>query len=145
MTVMATDPDCIFCKIVAGTIPCFRVHEDAATLAFLDINPVNPGHVLVIPRSHAPNLVASDERDLAAVMASARRVAAAIEKVLAPAGINLLQANGPGAAQSVMHFHLHVIPRLTADDLKMNWVPKPGDKAALAALADRLHAAVQRA
>ena len=135
---MTADPNCIFCKIVAGTIPCFRLHEDAATLAFLDVNPVNPGHALVIPRNHAANLVASDERDLAAVMATARRVAAAIERVLAPHGMNLLQANGLGAAQSVMHFHMHVIPRVAGDDLKMNWPLKPGDKAALAELAARI-------
>lgn len=138
---MTADPNCIFCKIVSGTIPCFRVYEDAATLAFLDINPINPGHTLVIPRHHAPNLVASDERDLAAVMATARRVAAGIEKVLAPHGMNLLQANGPGAAQSVMHFHLHIIPRVAGDDLKMNWALQPGDKAALAGLAERIRLA----
>lgn len=95
---MAADPNCVFCKIVAGTIPSFKIYEDAKTLAFLDINPVNPGHTLVIPKAHAPNLMASDDSDLAAVMAVARRVASAIEKSLSPYGINLLQANGPGAA-----------------------------------------------
>ena len=72
---MTHDPNCIFCKIVAGQIPCFKLHEDEATLAFLDINPVNPGHSLIIPRSHAPNLMASDDADLAAVMKTVRRVA----------------------------------------------------------------------
>lgn len=137
---MATDPNCIFCKIVAGTIPCFKLHEDAHTLAFLDINPANPGHCLVIPKNHAPNLVASDDTDLAHVMASVRRVAAAVEKTLQPYGMNLLQANGPGAAQSVFHFHMHVLPRAKDDTLMMNWHPQPGDKAALAALAERIRA-----
>lgn len=137
---MATDPNCIFCKIVAGTIPCFKLHEDAHTLAFLDINPANPGHCLVIPKNHAPNLVASDDADLAHVMASVRRVAAAVEKTLQPYGMNLLQANGPGAAQSVFHFHMHVLPRARDDKLMMNWHPQPGDKAALAALAERIRA-----
>ncbi len=133
---MMAASNCVFCKIVAGTIPSFRVFEDAATLAFLDINPVNPGHTLVIPRNHAPSLMASDERDLAAVMATARRVAAAIERTLSPHGMNLLQANGPGAAQSVLHFHLHVIPRVAGDELKMNWTPRPDDKDRLPALAE---------
>ncbi len=137
---MTGDPNCIFCKIVAGTIPCFKLFEDAATLAFLDINPVNPGHSLVIPKAHAPNLFESRNADLAAVMATARRVATAVEKVVAPAGVNLLQANGPGAAQSVFHFHMHIIPRRIGDDLKMNWELKPGDKGALVALAEKIRA-----
>jgi histidine triad (HIT) family protein len=139
---LATDPNCVFCKIVAGTIPCFKLYEDAHTLAFLDINPANPGHSLVIPKNHAPNLIASADADLAHVMATVRRVAAAIEKTLQPYGFNLLQANGPGAAQSVFHFHMHIVPRTRDDNLLMNWHPKPGDKAALAALADRIRANV---
>src|SRR5258708_1933032 len=137
---MATDPNCIFCKIVAGTIPCFKLYEDAATLAFLDINPVNAGHALVIPKNHAPTLYESLDVDLAAVMSTARTVATAIEKTVKPAGLNLLQANGPGAAQSVFHFHMHIIPRVQGDDLKMNWGVKPGDTAALAALAEQIRA-----
>ena len=137
---MATDPNCIFCKIVAGQIPSFKLHEDAHTLAFLDINPANPGHSLVIPKNHAPNLIASDDADLGHVMAAVRRVASAVDKTLKPYGINLLQANGPGAAQSVFHFHMHIVPRARDDGLLMNWTPKPGDKAALAALADRIRA-----
>jgi histidine triad (HIT) family protein len=139
---MATDPNCIFCKIIAGAIPCFKLHEDAHTLAFLDINPANPGHSLVIPKNHAPNLIASADDDLAHVMATVRRVAAAVEKTLKPYGINLLQANGPGAAQSVFHFHMHILPRAKDDNLLMNWGLKPGDKAELAALAERIRANV---
>lgn len=135
---MATDPNCIFCKIVAGQIPSFKLHEDAHTFAFLDINPANPGHALVIPKNHAPNLIASDDADLGKVMATVRRVAAAVDKTLSPHGINLLQANGPGAAQSVFHFHMHIVPRAKDDGLLMNWHPKAGDKAALAALAERI-------
>ena len=137
---MAADANCIFCKIVAGTIPCFKLHEDAATLAFLDINPVNAGHALVIPKAHAANLFESADQDLATVMATVRRVATAVDKTVKPHGLNLLQANGPGAAQSVFHFHVHIIPRVRGDDLKMNWGLKPGDKAELAALADRIRA-----
>jgi histidine triad (HIT) family protein len=139
---MTTSPDCIFCKIVAGTIPCFRLYEDEATLAFLDINPANPGHCLVVTRNHAPTLMEAADDDLARVLPVARRLAVAVQTVLRPDGINLLQANGPGAAQSVPHFHLHVLPRRTGDELKMNWGLVPGDKAALTALAERLRTAL---
>ena len=136
------EENCIFCKIIAGAVPSFRLAEDAASFAMLDINPVNPGHALVLSKHHAATLAASRDGDLAAAIATARRVAAAIETVLKPNGINLLQANGPGAAQSVAHFHLHVIPRILGDDLKMNWAQRPGDRAALAAMAERLRAAL---
>jgi histidine triad (HIT) family protein len=136
------EANCIFCKIIAGAVPSFRLAEDAASFAMLDINPVNPGHALVLSKHHAATLAASRDGDLAAAIATARRIAAAIETVLKPDGINLLQANGPGAAQSVAHFHLHVIPRILGDDLRMNWAQRPGDRATLAAMAERLRAAL---
>ena len=139
---MSADASCVFCRIVAGTIPSHKICEDARTFAFLDINPANRGHALVIPKAHAPNLVASDDADLAAVMATVRRVAAAIEKVVKPDGFNLLQANGPGAAQSVLHFHMHIVPRVMDDGLNMNWALKPGDHAQLAPLAAEIRAAL---
>lgn len=137
---MADDANCVFCKIIAGTIPSFKLYEDAATLAFLDINPGNPGHALVIPKAHAANLYASADKDLAAVMATVRKVATAIEKTVKPDGLNLLQANGPGAAQSVFHFHMHILPRRNGDELKMNWGLKPGDKGEIATLAEKIRA-----
>jgi histidine triad (HIT) family protein len=137
---MAADPNCVFCKIIAGQIPSFKLYEDAHTLSFLDINPANPGHALVIPKNHAPDLLASDDADLGRVMGTVRRVATAIDKTLSPHGINLLQANGPGAAQSVFHFHMHIVPRARDDNLMMNWNPKPGDKGELATLAEKIRA-----
>ena len=136
--------DCIFCKIVAGAIPCFKLHEDDRTIAFLDINPANPGHTLVVPKAHAPTLAESEDADLAAVLPVAKRLAAAIASVVEPDGINLVQANGPGAAQSVLHFHLHIVPRRTGDELAMNWALKPGEKSDLAALADKIRGALGR-
>ena len=141
----ARDPDCVFCKIVAGAIPCHRLLEDATTLAFLDIHPANPGHALVIPKAHAPDLIASRDEDLAAAMASARRVARAIQTALKPDGINIVQANGPGAAQSVFHLHIHVLPRRNGDGLAMNWVPSLAAPDALAAMAERIRRAIPRA
>ena len=108
---MRTDPDCIFCKIVAGEIPCFKIYEDEATLAFMDINPANEGHVLAIPKAHWEDLHCTPDELLAATIGTAKRVAGALQSLLSPDGINLAQANGEGAAQSVFHFHLHMRPQ----------------------------------
>jgi histidine triad (HIT) family protein len=139
---MRTDPNCIFCKIVAGQIPCFKLFEDEATLAFMDINPGNPGHALAIAKEHWENFAAMPAPLLGPVLATAQRVAKAVEATLRPDGINLLQANGPGAAQSVFHFHIHVLPRLVGDELKMNWGHKQGDMAAIKALHEKIKAAM---
>ena len=124
---MNTDPDCIFCKIVANEIPSMRVFEDESTVAFMDINPAADGHVLVIPRSHSRNLFEIPVEELATTAAAAKRIACAIRQVLNPDGISIIQANDKGAAQSVFHFHFHVLPRTLGDELKINWGPKPGD------------------
>ncbi|MBM3569577.1 MAG: HIT family protein [Alphaproteobacteria bacterium] len=135
---MNRDPGCIFCRIVAGEIPAFKLYEDSATLAFMDIAPLNPGHCLVISKAHAPDLYSSDPADLAATVATTQRVARAVKAALAPDGLNLLQANGKGAAQSVLHFHIHILPRRMGDEASLNWHPKPGDKAEIAAIADTI-------
>ncbi len=139
---MRTDPNCIFCKIVAGQIPCFKLHEDTETIAFMDINPGNPGHALAIAKEHWENLPAMPPALLGPVLATAQRVAKAVEAALRPDGINLLQANGPGAAQSVFHFHIHVLPRRMGDALAMNWGHKPGDMAAIKANYEKIRAAM---
>ncbi|MCB2102241.1 MAG: HIT family protein [Rhodobacterales bacterium] len=136
------DPTCIFCKIVAGEIPAIRVHEDDRTIAFMDINPANPGHVLVVPRGHAPDLYAMPADDLAACALTAQRVARAVRRAVTPEGVNLVQANGPGAAQSVMHFHVHVLPRFQGDDLKLNWGLTPGDLEAISEMAEKIRDAM---
>jgi len=137
---MSAVADCIFCKIIAGEIPSFKVFEDPDTLAFMDINPANEGHVLVIPKEHAADLYAVSEQALACTVRSAKRVAAAVQQSLGPAGLNLVQCNGPAAAQTVMHFHMHVLPRRTRDELKMNWGIVPGDMQAIGKLAERIRA-----
>jgi len=139
---MRTDSNCIFCKIVAGQIPCFKLHEDEYTLAFMDINPGNPGHALAIAKEHWENFAAMPAPRLGPVLATAQRVAKAIETALRPDGINLLQANGPGAAQSVFHFHVHILPRRIGDELKMNWGHTPGDMAAIKANYEKIKAAL---
>ncbi len=137
------DADCIFCKIVRGEIPCFKLHEDSHTLAFMDINPVSPGHALVVPKYHSKDLAATPDDWVAKTFAATRRIARAIETTLAPAGINLVQANGPGAKQSVFHLHVHVIPRAMDDGLTMNWELVPGDMDAIGKLAERIRGNVK--
>jgi histidine triad (HIT) family protein len=134
-----TDGSCIFCKIVAGQIPCFKLYEDADTIAFMDINPVNEGHALAVIKGHYPNVHDIPADQLAKAAATAQRVAKAQQKALQPAGINLLQANGPGAGQSVFHLHFHVLPRTTQDgELKVNWAHKPGDMAQIKAVYEKM-------
>lgn len=139
---MTSDPSCVFCKIVAGTIPCFKVLEDKDSLAFMDINPANDGHALVIPKDHYPTVFAITPETFAAAGRTVIRVANAINRALAPEGVNLLQANGPGAAQSVLHFHIHILPRRRDDGLAINWTPKPGDRARIAEIAEKIKRAL---
>jgi histidine triad (HIT) family protein len=137
-----TDPNCIFCKIVAGQIPCFKLLEEPETIAFMDINPVNPGHALAVAKGHWPTVDVIPPEVLAAVARSAQRVAKAAMKELKPVGVNLLQANGAGAGQSVPHLHIHIMPRRPNDDVLLNWEPKPGDMAEIEAMCRRLKAAL---
>jgi histidine triad (HIT) family protein len=135
---MTTDPGCIFCKIAAGTIPSTKLYEDAETLAFMDINPANDGHCLVIPKAHFPTVFALAPEAFAAAGRTVIKVAGAVQAALAPDGINLLQANGAGAGQSVFHFHIHVLPRRHDDGLSINWTPKPGDRTRIAEIAEKI-------
>ena len=135
---MTADAECLFCKIIAGEIPCFKLFENDETLAFMDINPANEGHALVIPKEHSRDVYTVSDAAIAATVATAKKIAAAIDKTLNPDGLNLLQCNGPAAAQSVFHFHMHVLPRRKGDELKLNWGLRPGDMDAIGALAERI-------
>jgi histidine triad (HIT) family protein len=135
-----TDGNCIFCKIVAGQIPCFKLLEDEATIAFMDINPVNPGHSLAVAKGHWPTVDVIPPDVLAATAKTAQRVAKAVMGELKPVGVNLLQANGPGAGQSVPHLHFHIMPRRENDGVSLNWQYRPGDKAEIEAIYKRLKA-----
>lgn len=137
-----TDKDCIFCKIVAGRIPCLKLLEDADTIAFMDINPVNPGHALAVAKGHWPTVDVIPAEVLAAVARTAQRVARAVVAELKPHGVNLLQANGAGAGQSVPHLHIHIMPRRPNDAVALNWDYKPGDRAEIEAIYRRLKAAL---
>jgi histidine triad (HIT) family protein len=132
------DPECIFCKIVAGELPATIVDEDERTIAFMDIAPATRGHALVIPRSHAPDILSVDSEDLSAVAGAAQRLTARAKERLRADGVNLLNSCGAAAWQTVFHFHVHVIPRYDGDPLRLPWVPAPGDAAEIAAAAQEL-------
>ncbi|HYI20420.1 MAG TPA: HIT family protein [Solirubrobacteraceae bacterium] len=137
---MAADPDCLFCKIVAGEVPSTRVYEDERTIAFMDINPGTRGHLLVVPREHAADLLAIDPDDLKACAVTAQKLAGRMPEGLGADGVNLLNSLGSAAWQTVFHFHLHVIPRYENDPLRLPWHPTPGDRDEIAAAAKDLGA-----
>lgn len=112
--------DCIFCKIINGEIPSEKVYEDDKVFAFMDINPLNDGHVLIIPKSHAGTIHEIGEDDFLAVMSATHKLAAAVRKALNPDGINLLQLNGKAANQVVPHLHVHIVPRWSGDGLTIS-------------------------
>jgi len=116
--------DCIFCKIIQGIIPAFRLYEDAHTLAFLDIFPGAEGHALVVPKVHAENIFEIQEESLSHTIVAAKKVAASMRDVLGFDGLNLFQSNGTAAFQSVFHLHIHLLPRKQGDDLKLPWTPR---------------------
>jgi histidine triad (HIT) family protein len=118
--------DCIFCKIVAGELPATRIDEDERTVAFMDIAPWTRGHALVVPKAHATDLGEIGQEDLAAVAAMARRIALRQKERLGAEGVNLLNAFGAAAWQTVFHFHLHVIPRYADDGMQLPARPGAG-------------------
>jgi len=125
---MAAGPDCLFCRIASGELPAARVAEDERTITFMDINPATRGHVLVIPRAHAADLLQISGEDLAACAAAAQRIARVMPERLGADGVNVLNSCGRAAWQTVFHFHVHVIPRYEADPLRLPWTPGPGDR-----------------
>jgi histidine triad (HIT) family protein len=134
--------DCVFCKIRDGELPSMRIYEDDLTLAIMDINPLNSGHCLVIVKSHAPTLWDASEADLQAAIATAQKVAVGLKVAVKPDGLNVLQANGPAAFQSVPHFHLHLIPRWNNDGKGFDWPLVAGDRAQIQAVGVRLREAI---
>ncbi len=129
---------CVFCEIVARRAPAHVVAEDDGTLAFMDINPVNPGHVLVVPRRHATDMCELSADELAAVASAGHRVAVRVRRALEPPGMDLFMANGEAGGQTAFHAHLHVIPRWPSDPWIDPWVPTPGDPGEIAAIAERI-------
>lgn len=137
--------DCIFCKVVKGELPCFKVYEDDRVLAFGDINPISTGHTLIIPKTHAENLWEISGEDLAAIAAASKKVACAIRSALKPTGMAVAQLNGRAVNQVVMHYHMHLIPRSEQDpELPMTaWELKPGDMDLIRRTGDKIAAAIK--
>jgi histidine triad (HIT) family protein len=132
--------DCIFCKIVAGELPASKIHEDERTIAFMDISPATRGHLLVIPKAHARDVLEVEAEDLEACARSAQALARRIKERLGADGVNILNSCGSAAWQTVFHFHVHVIPRYDDDPLQLPWVPQPGDQDEIRAAGEELAA-----
>jgi histidine triad (HIT) family protein len=133
-----SDPDCIFCKIIAGELPAQIVDQDERTIAFMDISPATRGHTLVVPRRHARDLLEIEPEDLEATILAAQRLARTVRDRLGADGVNLLNSCGSAAWQTVFHFHVHVIPRYAGDPLRLPWTPAPGDADEIAKTAQAL-------
>jgi histidine triad (HIT) family protein len=126
---MRTSENCIFCRIVAGEIPCTKVFEDDTVLAFMDISPLNKGHLLVIPKEHFDNIMEIDSRLYGHMASVICNLAKAVKNALAPEGANVMQLNGKAGNQVVPHVHIHLVPRWNGDGLTIcAWEPVPGDK-----------------
>lgn len=113
--------NCIFCKIIAGEIPSAKVYEDELVYAFLDISPINKGHVLVIPKEHHESVAAVDEVTAGRMMKIGSRIGIALKRELDADAYNLHLADGTAAGQVVMHAHLHIVPRWIEDGFHWNW------------------------
>ncbi|MDD4995664.1 MAG: HIT family protein [Patescibacteria group bacterium] len=111
--------DCIFCKIISGEIPGVRVYEDEKFLAFLDINPVNPGHTLVVPKKHFENILDTDEDVLCDMGKVLKKIGQAVCRGMGTDAFNLMQNNGRTAGQVVSHLHWHIVPRYPDDGIKL--------------------------
>jgi len=136
---MAAKDDCVFCKIVAGEIPCFKVYEDDRALAFMDISPLSKGHLLVVPKKHCANILEMDPDLYGYLCTLIAKLARAVNAALAPDGINVQQLNGKAANQVVMHVHIHLVPRWHGDGITISeWELVPGNMDEISAIAEQI-------
>ena len=115
--------DCIFCKIANGVIPSSTLYEDEDFRVILDLGPASKGHALILPKEHYQDVCELDEAIGAKVLPLAGKIGAAMKKALGCAGFNLVQNNGAAAGQTVMHFHMHIIPRYEGGPEMVSWNP----------------------
>lgn len=113
--------NCIFCQIIEGEIPSWKIYEDEHFLSFLDANPATKGHCLVVPKEHYPELLDLPGHELKHVLEVVQKVADGVVEAVDADGFNILQSNNPVAGQEVFHVHFHVIPRFHGDDVKIEW------------------------
>lgn len=136
---MTTRDDCIFCKIIAGQIPCTRVYEDEKVLAFMDIAPLSRGHFLVIPKEHVETISDIDPELYGHMATVLCRVAQAVNAAVKPDGMNVMQLNGKAGNQVVPHVHMHLVPRVEGDGLTIcAWEPVMGEKEEILATAEMI-------
>ena len=137
--------DCIFCKIIKGEIPSFKVYEDEDVFAFEDINPIAEGHTLIIPKKHSRDLHEIDGETLTAVQLVSKKIIAAITRALKPTGVAAMQLNGESVGQSILHYHLHLIPRLE-DEPPLpiaRWEMTPGNMDKIKETAEKIKSALR--
>ena len=131
--------ECLFCKIIAGKIPCSKVYEDERVIGFLDIFPVNKGHTLIVPKKHSEDMLSDSDEDLKSMMIVARKVAKSIMATTGADGINLIGNTKKAAGQVVFHTHMHLIPRYLNDGLK-HWPQGKYNEGEAAPLASKIAA-----
>ena len=121
--------DCIFCRIVKGEIPCYKIYEDRNFLAFLDINPINKGHVLVLSKEHYKNIFEIPDEKLSEIIVLIKKLLKTLNKAGFGEEYNIIQNNGKTAGQDIFHIHFHLIPRIKDDhSINPKWIEKPSDK-----------------
>ncbi|TDM07475.1 HIT family protein [Macrococcus lamae] len=132
---------CIFCKIINGEIPAYKIYEDEHTLAFLDISQVSKGHTLVVPKQHSDDLLSTDTEVLQHTITTVRKVAQQIDSALKPDGINIIQNNRSFADQSVFHLHFHIMPRYQheMDGFGYHWETHNVDPADMTELLNKIN------
>ena len=130
--------NCIFCKIIAGDIPCHKIFENGEVLAFLDVNPLSDGHTLVIPKSHFPKVDQCPSKTLSSIAARLDKIAAAVVAATGCDGYNILCNNGKAAGQLVEHVHFHVIPRKSGDGIFTQWPAKDYTQGQAEAMAEKI-------
>jgi len=137
--------DCIFCQIIKGELPCAKVYENEYVISFLDINPINAGHTLVLPKRHYATLFEISEEDLHACTAASQKIAMAVYKATKASGLNFFQNNYRAAGQRVDHIHFHLIPRFHQDDFWSSWPSKPYPHGGLGKMLKKIQAELQLA
>ncbi len=139
-TIFSDENSCPLCKIAEGKLPAAIITEDKDVLAIMDLYPATAGHILVLPRKHIPNIYLMPDDVGTHIMTMAITVARAIIKQLQPAGLNLIQANGAAAGQTINHFHLHLVPRYEDDGviLKFGHGSVQGNTAELEQIASKI-------
>ncbi|HUO09528.1 MAG TPA: HIT family protein [Phycisphaerae bacterium] len=135
-----SDPNCIFCKIIAGQIPSFKVYEDDTVFAFLDVGPLVRGHTLVVPKAHHATVMDAPPEVVGAVSQRIPKISRAVLAATGAKACHVLVNNGSEAMQSVHHLHYHILPRKAGDEFHIPWNAKPLDKGS----APELVAAIQR-